>query len=199
MENNFDFINFSFFEIDSITDMKNAVMDIFIEDFESGKANFVKTPFTISEFINPHIGGNHEYEFCCWNVPQYSHKIFFISNLGDGWITLCNVLSKKLQCCFYQFAFTNGSNQKTPFFMFHYSSEQGIKRNVLNYKDNKWIFYEKGPVNNCEVAEFYEKRKIRERLNKEILLLYLKNLGISLWDIDNDVADYFVVKRGHKF
>ena len=57
MENNFDFINFSFFEIDSITDMKNAVMDIFIEDFESGKANFVKTPFTISEFINPHIGG----------------------------------------------------------------------------------------------------------------------------------------------
>ena len=83
--------------------------------------------------------------------------------------------------------------------MFHYSSEQGIKRNVLNYKDNKWIFYEKGPVNNCEVAEFYEKRKIRERLNKEILLLYLKNLGISLWDIDNDVADYFVVKRGHKF
>ena len=40
-----------------------------------------------------------------------------------------------------------------------------------------------------------ENRKIRERLNKEILLHYLKKMGISFWDIDKSVTDYFIVKR----
>ena len=48
MENNFNFINFSFFEIDSLTAMKEAVREVFIQDFQKGKANFIKTPFIIS-------------------------------------------------------------------------------------------------------------------------------------------------------
>ena len=41
MENNFNFINFSFFEIDSLTAMKEAVREVFIQDFQKGKANFM--------------------------------------------------------------------------------------------------------------------------------------------------------------
>lgn len=33
MENNFNFINFSFFEIDSLTAMKEAVREVFIQRF----------------------------------------------------------------------------------------------------------------------------------------------------------------------
>ena len=45
MENNFNFMNFSFFEMDSLTAMKEAVREVFIQDFQKGKANFIKTPF----------------------------------------------------------------------------------------------------------------------------------------------------------
>ena len=34
MENNFNFMNFSFFEIDSLTAMKEAVREVFIQDFK---------------------------------------------------------------------------------------------------------------------------------------------------------------------
>ena len=79
MENNFNFMNFSFFEIDSLTAMKEAVREVFIQDFQKGKANFIKTPFIISEFIDPSYGGKHDDVFCCWQVSHYPNKIFFIS------------------------------------------------------------------------------------------------------------------------
>lgn len=121
MENNFNFINFSFFEIDSLTTMKEAVIEVFIQDFQKGKANFIKTPFIISEFIDPSYGGKHDDVFCCWQVSHYPNKIFFISNSGDGRITLCNVLRLKLHCSFYQFALSN--DNASPFFLFHHSSK----------------------------------------------------------------------------
>lgn len=37
MENNFNFMIFSFFEIDSLTAMKEAVREVFIQDFKKGK------------------------------------------------------------------------------------------------------------------------------------------------------------------
>jgi hypothetical protein len=135
MENNFNFINFSFFEIDSLTAMKEAVREVFIQDFQKGKANFIKTPFIISEFIDPSYGGKHDDVFCCWQVSHYPNKIFFISNSGDGRITLCNVLRLKLHCSFYQFALSN--DNASPFFLFHHSSKQGITRDVL--KDNPTV------------------------------------------------------------
>ena len=147
----------------------------------------------ISEFIDPSYGGKHDDVFCCWQVSHYPNKIFFISNSGDGRITLCNVLRLKLHCSFYQFALSN--DNASPFFLFHHSSKQGITRDVLNYKEDRWQFYAKGPINSIEEIEFYKNRKIRERLNKEILLHYLKKMGISFWDIDKSVTDYFIVKR----
>lgn len=106
---------------------------------------------------------------------------------------MCNVLRLKLHCSFYQFALSN--DNASPFFLFHHSSKQGITRDVLNYKEDRWQFYAKGPINSIEEIEFYKNRKIRERLNKEILLHYLKKMGISFWDIDKSVTDYFIVKR----
>ena len=40
--------------------MKEAVREVFIQDFQKGKANFIKTPFIISEFIDPSYGGKHD-------------------------------------------------------------------------------------------------------------------------------------------
>ena len=44
-------------------------------------------------------------------------------------------------------------------------------------------------------SNFTKTEKFEERLNKEILLHYLKKMGISFWDIDKSVTDYFIVKR----
>lgn len=47
MENNFNFINFSFFEIASLTAMKEAVREVFIQDFQKGLnlSCYIKMPY----------------------------------------------------------------------------------------------------------------------------------------------------------
>lgn len=193
MEDNFDFIIFSFFEINSLSAIKNAVREIFNKDIQEGRAKFIAKPFSISEFVNPFIDGEHDDIFCFWKVKQYPSKIFFISNSADGRQTLCNVLHLKLCCSFYQFAFS--SSTESPFFLFHYSPIQGPDRDVLNYKEDKWIFYEKGPKNKIEEERFYKRRIRRERLNKEILLHYLNKTGVTFEDIDKNIIGYFIFKR----
>lgn len=173
--------------------MKNAVREIFNKHIQEGRAQFLAQTFSISDFFNPLVDGVHDDIFCFWKVKQYADKIFFISNSADGRQTLCNVLHLKLCCSFYQFAFSNDT--ESPFFLFHYSPIQGIDRDVLNYKEDKWIFYEKGPKNNIEEERFYKRRILRERLNKEILLYYLNKVGITFEDIDVNVTDYFIFKR----
>lgn len=193
MEDNFNFIIFSFFETSSLTAIKNAVREIFNKDIQGGRAEFIAKPFSISEFINPSMDGEHDDIFCFWKVQQYPCKVFFISNSADGRKTLCNVLHLKLCCSFYQFAFSNGI--ESPFFLFHYSPKHGIDRDVLNYKEDKWLFYEKGQKNKIEEEEFYKRRIRKERLNKEILLHYLKKTDVTFEDIDKHINDYFIFKR----
>ena len=64
MEDNFNFITFSFFETNSLTAMKNAVREIFNKDIQEGRAKFIVKPFSISEFVNPFIDGVHDDIFC---------------------------------------------------------------------------------------------------------------------------------------
>ena len=193
MASDFKYIIFSIFDISDFNKVTDVVKLIFKRELEKGKAYIYPICPVIEEYINPQSGGSHFPKFSCWQVSHYPNKIFFISNSGDGRITLCNVLRLKLHCSFYQFALSN--DNASPFFLFHHSSKQGITRDVLNYKEDRWQFYAKGPINSIEEIEFYKNRKIRERLNKEILLHYLKKMGISFWDIDKSVTDYFIVKR----
>lgn len=55
MENNFNFMNFSFFEIDSLTAMKEAVREVFIQDFQKGKANFYQDSFYYIRIHRPFL------------------------------------------------------------------------------------------------------------------------------------------------
>lgn len=56
--------------------MKNAVREIFNKDIQEGRAKFIAKSFSISEFVNPLIDGEHDDIFCFWKVKQYPSKIF---------------------------------------------------------------------------------------------------------------------------
>ena len=47
-------------------------------------------------------------------------------------------------------------------------------------KDPKWKFYCEGEIQPFEVKEFYERKIIKQRLNKEILISYCVKLGIDI-------------------
>lgn len=67
---------------------------------------------------------------------------------------------------------------------YHFDCFDGTKkRYVLCYQDPQWVFYEEGEPLEFEDVELYKSRLKKNRLNREIILKYLKRLG---WDIMNE-------------
>ena len=83
------------------------------------------------------------------------HKIFFISNYEDGLINLCKQIQIKLECSLIMCAMSN--NLTYPKYMFYYLNQSENERLIQVYKEDKWIFYEKGYALPFENVNFYKK------------------------------------------
>ena len=193
MASDFKYIIFSIFDISDFNKVTDVVKLIFKRELEKGKAYIYPICPVIEEYINPQSGGSHFPKFSCWQNEMYPDKVFFISNYEDGLSNLCRTIQKHLKCNTIMCALSKETDN--PFFKFYFSNSNLEERLIQAYKEDRWQFYAKGPINSIEEIEFYSHRKIRERLNKEILLHYLKKMSISFWDIDKSVTDYFIVKR----
>ena len=52
-----------------------------------------------------------------------------------------------------------------------------------SYEDRKWIFCQEGPVQPFENADYYTRRRIKDRFNREIITEYMLKIG---YDITHD-------------
>lgn len=192
----FSQLAFSVFQVETLAAVKDAVRDIFCADFGGGTATFSDRAFSIREFCHPHVGGAHDDVFCCWQTLQYPDKVFFVSNSADGRQTLCRVLHLRLKCPYLQCCLSGGADY--PFCSFHYTSADGAERDVLAYKDPQWTFYDRGTPLPIEDVSLYKSRRIRDRLNNDVILLYLERLGIKFELMDKDVSGHFICVRQQK-
>jgi hypothetical protein len=67
-------------------------------------------------------------------------------------------------------------------FHFFYYSDIYI-RHILCYQDPRWTFYEDGTPLPFEDLERYKLRIKKQRLNKEVIIHYLRCAG---WDIEDE-------------
>ncbi len=116
--------------------------------------------------------------FRCVSNKDYT---VLVSNLRDGWFTICNYLCSKMNVDYYQFSISN-IFETDPMNRFIYFSGGDEERVVYSMKENKWVFCEIGNVLPFEDAENYKTRRIKDRLNKEILMKYCKRLGFNIED-----------------
>jgi len=49
-----------------------------------------------------------------------------------------------------------------------------------SYEDRKWIFCQEGPVQSFENAEYYTRRKIKDRFNRDVITEYMLKLGYDI-------------------
>jgi len=118
----------------------------------------------------------------------YIDKTVMISNLEDGWYTLCNVISKNLSCDYYQFGLS-GENESEPANLFMYVVNGSLERCVYSMKDGKWIFHSEGEPLHFEKQEAYESRLIKNRVTRQLLTDYCDHLGLfieeeAFWESD---------------
>ena len=85
----------------------------------------------------------------------------------------------------------NGNEELAPGYFFHYANKEMDERDILAYKEDKWVFYEKGTPLLLECMELYKKRRINQRINNSIIIDYLQKYGINFMEIDVNITNSF--------
>ena len=134
-------------------------------------------------FPEPKPGGAHFSEFALW-VPVIQKKsTIFIVNYQDGWEHFIRKYSEYYKRTCLHIAFSNHYSEY-PAFFFHYYEEGAERRFIQALKDHpRWVFYQEGEPLDFEDVSLYKKRRIRDRLTREIIIEYAKHLG---WDIEDE-------------
>lgn len=114
-------------------------------------------------------------------------KTMLVSNVTDGWDTLCNAIAIRTKTDLYKFAWSNADHpdamnafRYTDFSAGDVSAAFRAQRVVYAMKDPRWIFYETGKPLPFEDVSLYKKRKITDRMNKPIIISYCGRLGIDV-------------------
>lgn len=185
MTNKFRFFSMSIFEGNNFECFSRAVEEIYRNDLRKFKV-FINE-LRIKDYFNPPSGGAHLPKFCFWKSNKYPNTIFFTSNYQDGLSSLCNVIHMQIKGNLISFSMSNEHNMTCPAYHFHYSDSVFKERDILAYKEDKWVFCSHGVPLPIENTEYYKNRLIKKRLNNDIIEEYLIKLNIDLWDIDKNV------------
>jgi len=107
----------------------------------------------------------------------------FFPNFVDGWYTAVYNYTRLYSKSAFQVGFTTNNTIEYPayFFTFFYIDKEQIKvRTVHAIKEDKWVFYIGDKPLSIEDKNNYLKKKIKDRINNEIILDYLKKAGYDL-------------------
>ena len=138
------------------------------------------TPFQFDLYASsPPKGGAHLEKFYFFTPKSCESKCIMFSNYSDGLSSLIHVLTNDLKLKAYSFRI---SANNIPDALNEFSCIENGKtlRTVYAMKDPKWKFYCEGEIQPFEEKEFYERKIIKQRLNKEILISYCVKLGIDI-------------------
>ena len=144
------------------------------------KYRIIDTPFQFNLYhLCPPKGGAHFEKLYFFTPKLCKNKCIMFSNYSDGLSSLIHVLTNDLKLKAYSFRI---SANNIPEALNEFSCIENGKtlRTVYAMKDPKWKFYCEGEIQPFEEKEFYERKIIKQRLNKEILISYCVKLGIDI-------------------
>ena len=166
-------IVFSVFERANLEKIKS-----FLLENKQNNYNIFYGKLDIEKDIIPKQGGAH-FPKVVFFKPKQTDIVVQYSNYFDGLNSLSNCLSDNLKEPFYKFEFSNPETLDKKFSFGKYGAGE-ILRVVYAMQDPKWIFYEQGKILPFENTVNYEKKRIKDRLNKEIIIKYCSQLGFEI-------------------
>lgn len=104
----------------------------------------------------------------------------FTSTFKDGWQTLIYAIQRSLQCLAIRFIYTSEDWEGDYIADFEYLDSQKQRRICVYEESRKYFFFQSEQILPFEDGDNYKKRKIKERLTREIIESYLGNLGIKV-------------------
>ena len=182
---------FSVFKYSDIENIKQLIEELFKERIDNRKASISINDFEINNYIDSFKGSTLYDEFSFWKTSNYPDFVFFTSNSGDGRFTLCNIIHLRLKCEYIQCTIRDGNKDLAPGYFFHFANEKMNERDILAYKEDRWVFFDTGTPRSWECIELYKNRRVNQRLNGDIIIDYLYKYGIDFKIIDANITTSF--------
>lgn len=172
------FIYFTFTYLDtSLEQIKKYILEKWGSD---DKYRIIDSPFQFNLYdLCPPNGGAHFEKLYFFTPKLCKNKCIMFSNYSDGLSSLIHVLTNDLKIKAYSFRIS-ANNIPEALNEFSCIENGETLRTVYAMKDPKWKFYCEGEIQPFEEKEFYERKIIKQRLNKEILISYCVKLGIDI-------------------
>jgi hypothetical protein len=149
--------------------------------------------------IAPPAGGAHMFKLVLYAPAASPTVCIIVTNLQDGWSSLSHNVAKELGAPQIQVT----STERGAYWSGHHfrTWRDGAERRVVMVirDSDKWVFSEEGEPESFETPSFYKRRLKRDRLTREVLVGYLRQLGCDptdrgFWETDRD-AIYFRQRR----
>jgi len=150
------------------------------------------TILNLENYSNPEVGAHKEH-FSWWKSDLYNNIVFLSSNQDDGLFCPCLAFRKALKCVMINCRISTGNNSDIN--SFSYSDDLGNERVIMALKEDRWIFYQKGKPLPFEDLSLYDKRKIKDRINLDVIINYLQEIGINYHKIDTSVSKCCSLER----
>jgi len=140
-------------------------------------------------------GGAHLPKFLIWEPKNNPNSTAFFSNYQDGLNSLIHVWNQRYGKRAVSIRLSNDSICDYPHHEINVKTTENEERVVYTHVASKWEFFQTGPVQEFEDTENYKAKKIKDRLNNDIVNKYLYKLGFKIWEEDfyksNNKGIYF--------
>jgi hypothetical protein len=167
--------------IDNVANNMNSLLsDMALSKKELTKVNFKK----VCQAKNILYKSN-KIKFILFEPSTNPGVTVFFPNFSDGWYTAVYNYTRLYNKSAFQVGFTIDNAMEYPayFFNFFFTDKGQIKeRTVHAIKEDKWVFFAKDNPLAIEDVDNYSKKKIKNRINNEIIIGYLKKAGYDLTD-----------------
>lgn len=178
--NDFEFLVLGLFRA-PLAVAQSAVTGILDEHFPPGRFVTLSEPLNLSSVYErrPPLGGAHAKRAVLFEPRNAPGTTALIANLEDGWLTMCNAMSSAItgvhmlarSCVATDYPLTD----------FEVWEDGTPVRYVGALQDDpSWNFTARGEPRDFEELSNYKRRRVADRLSRDVLVEYLKKTG---WDV----------------
>ena len=186
MDNNFELFTFTIFGGCDFLSFTNTVKEVRKTCIEEGKGRILlNIDLDLRQYLNPNLGCHLDC-FSWWQSELYPNFVFLTSNQCDGLEVPGRLFRSHLKCT--SMACRVSLSGEYPVNSFWHIDENGNERVVQALKEDRWTFYQKGTPLPFEDLSLYEKKRIKDRINFDIIKQYLNKIGIDYNKMDSNVV-----------
>ncbi len=177
---------YDYFKISIIQDSIENVarnLSVLLEDFSLTQRELTQVDFkkVCSTKTLPY--NSKKVKFLLFEPVTNPGSTVFFTNFVDGWYTAVYNYTRLYNKSAYQVGFTIDDTKEYPAYIFNffYMDKGRIKnRTVQAIKEDKWTFYAGETSLAIEDLNNYKRKRIKDRINNEIIISYLQKAGYDL-------------------